>query len=49
MDPKNVNALTGKGLALYNLRNYTVAILYYNKALAIDSHHINALTGRAIS
>ena len=35
-----------KVLALGRLGNLTEAILYYDKALAIDPHYVNALTGK---
>jgi len=35
INPRDVDALTDKGLALDNLGNHTGAILYYDKALAI--------------
>ena len=49
--PYNVNALTNKGVALYDLGRYQDAIVSYNKALAlnpsdVDTKHnvANALT-----
>jgi tetratricopeptide (TPR) repeat protein len=41
--PDDKYALDGKGLALDNLGNYTRAILYYDKALAIGLHDVAAL------
>ncbi|MFY9868625.1 MAG: tetratricopeptide repeat protein [Candidatus Nitrosopolaris sp.] len=40
---KCIAALDGKGLSLYHLGNYTGAIKYYDKALAIDPKDIYAL------
>ncbi|HXX97454.1 MAG TPA: tetratricopeptide repeat protein [Candidatus Bathyarchaeia archaeon] len=34
--PHDVDALNNKGVTLNSLGNYTGAILYYDKALAID-------------
>jgi tetratricopeptide (TPR) repeat protein len=42
----NVITIYNKGLALYNLGNYTGAKLYYDKALAIDPHYVHALTDK---
>ena len=42
--PKNVAALDNKGLSFYHLGNYTKAITYYDKALAIDPRYIADLT-----
>jgi hypothetical protein len=39
----NSSLLVKEGIALGRLGNYTGAILYYDKALAIDSHDVNAL------
>jgi tetratricopeptide (TPR) repeat protein len=36
IDPNNGDALTNKGLAIYNLGNKTDAISYFVKALQID-------------
>jgi uncharacterized membrane protein (UPF0127 family) len=44
IDPHYVNALTGKGTALGSLGNLTGAILYYDKALAIQPNDTYALT-----
>ena len=41
-------ALINKGLALYELGNYTEAMEYYDKALAIDPHHPLALENKDI-
>jgi tetratricopeptide (TPR) repeat protein len=38
-----------KGLALENLRNYTGAILYYDKVLAINPNDTRALDSKGIS
>ncbi len=45
----NPTILVNKGLALDNLVNYTGAIVYYDKALAIDPHYINALTNKGVT
>ncbi|MGC1928382.1 MAG: tetratricopeptide repeat protein [Candidatus Nitrosopolaris sp.] len=36
--PGEEDALSSKGIALYNLGNHTGAIEYYDKALTIDPH-----------
>jgi tetratricopeptide (TPR) repeat protein len=38
-----------KGLALDKLGNDTGAILYYDKALAIDPHQVNALNNKGLA
>ena len=43
IDPKNVDALNYKGLALDSLGNYTGAIAYFDKVLAIDPKNVDAL------
>jgi tetratricopeptide (TPR) repeat protein len=35
-NPNDENALTGKGAALGNLKNYTGALEYFDKTLTID-------------
>jgi tetratricopeptide (TPR) repeat protein len=45
----NVIALYNKGLALYDSGNNTGAILYYDKALAMDPHYIHALTHKGLA
>jgi Flp pilus assembly protein TadD len=35
IDPRNVDALNNKGVALDNLGNHTGAIVYFDKVLAI--------------
>ncbi len=47
--PGNVITVYNKGQALYNSGNCTGAILYYDKALAIDPHYVNALTGKGLA
>jgi len=51
INPKDVNAVTDKGLSLDNLGNHTGAIEYYDKALAmgIDPHDIFALTSKGLA
>ena len=44
-----VNVLIEKGVALDNLGNYTGAIQYYDKALAIDPKDVNALDNKGVS
>jgi tetratricopeptide (TPR) repeat protein len=44
----NLTGLFKKGLALYNAGNHIGAIVYYNKALAINPHDINASTGKGV-
>jgi tetratricopeptide (TPR) repeat protein len=43
------DAVLDKGLALENLRNYTGAIVYFDKALAIDPNDTYALDNKGIS
>ncbi len=43
---RNVITVYNKSLSLYNSGNYTGAILYYDKALAIDPHYVRALTDK---
>jgi tetratricopeptide (TPR) repeat protein len=40
-----VIALTNKGWAFDGLGNYTGAIEYYDKVLAIDPHNVGTLNG----
>jgi tetratricopeptide (TPR) repeat protein len=49
IDPHAVDALTRKARALYGLANYTGAIKYYDKALAIDQKYLSALDGKGAS
>ena len=42
-------ALYNKGLALLNLDNYTGAIKYYDKALAINPKDVSALTDKGLA
>jgi tetratricopeptide (TPR) repeat protein len=42
-------ALDNKGVALNNLGNYTGAILYFDKALAIDPNYVSALNGKGVA
>ena len=42
----NSTLLVQEGNTLDNLGNYTVAIEYFDKALAIDPHHVNALNNK---
>src|SRR5215469_11013199 len=35
--------------ALYNVGNYSQAIQYYDKALAIDPHYVKALTNKGVA
>ena len=44
LDLKNVLAIIGKGYALDNIGNHTKAVMYYNKAISIDSRYIADLT-----
>ncbi len=46
MGPHYVNALTSKALTLVRLGNYTSAIEYIDKALAIQPNDTYALTGK---
>jgi len=44
-----VGLLTDKGVALVGLRNYTGAIQYYDKALAIDPKNTDALNAKRVA
>jgi tetratricopeptide (TPR) repeat protein len=48
INPEDEN-VCGKGTALGNLGNYTGAIEYYDKTLAIDPKHIASLDGLALA
>jgi tetratricopeptide (TPR) repeat protein len=45
-DPKNIHALTDKGVALASLDRYQEAIAYYDKALEIDPQYVTALNNK---
>lgn len=45
----NSISLYYKGLVLDKSGNYTGAILYYDKVLAMDSHYVNALTSKGLT
>jgi tetratricopeptide (TPR) repeat protein len=45
----NDTTLYNKGLALLKLDNYTGAIKYYDKALAINPKNVNALTDKGLA
>ena len=45
----NDTTLYNKGLALFKLDNYTGAIEYYDKALAINPKDVNALTDKGLA
>jgi len=45
-DPRYIPALTEKGDFLGKIGNYKLAIVYYEKALAIDPKNVDALTGK---
>jgi tetratricopeptide (TPR) repeat protein len=47
--PKDKDALYEKGTDLFKLGNYTGAILYYDKTLAIDPKDAHALTNTGVS
>jgi Flp pilus assembly protein TadD len=49
INPKNITALTNKGISLNYLGNHTGAILYYDKTLAIDPKNVRALNDKGIS
>jgi len=44
--PDNVKALYNKGAALGGLGNYTEAIKYFDKALAIEPDNVKALISK---
>ena len=46
IQPNYVNVLNNKGLALQSLGNFTGAIKYYDKVLAIYSKNVIALKGK---
>jgi tetratricopeptide (TPR) repeat protein len=46
INPYYVSALNNKGIALYDLGNYTGATQYYNKALTQDPNYVNALNNK---
>jgi tetratricopeptide (TPR) repeat protein len=48
IDPKNVAALDNRGVAFYRLGNYSQAITYYDKALAIDPKNAYAANKKVI-
>ncbi len=41
--------LVKEGVALYNLGKYSQAIQYYDKVLAVDPHHVNALYNKGVA
>ena len=43
IDPNDIDALNGKGDALYDLERYNEAIMYYDKVLQIDPNDTDAL------
>ena len=45
-DFNDASALNNKGDALYNLGRYQEAMIYYDKALAIDPKNIDAIKGK---
>jgi len=47
IDPDDIHALTGKGISLYYLGNYTGAISYYDKVLAIKPNDTKAIEAKA--
>ncbi len=46
INPKNVTALTSKGIALNYLGNHTGAIQSFDRALAIDPKNVRALNDK---
>ena len=46
MDPKNCEALKGKGKCLKIMQNYVAAVEEYTKAIDIDPEDASAYTGR---
>jgi tetratricopeptide (TPR) repeat protein len=49
LDPSNVDILYNKGVALGKLGDYTQAISYYDRALAIEPTYTGALTGKGFA
>jgi Flp pilus assembly protein TadD len=45
----SLDTLYNKGLSLYHLGNYTGAIEYFDKALAINPHDVDALNGKGVA
>jgi Flp pilus assembly protein TadD len=46
IEPKNLNALIEKGVALDSLGNHAGGIQYYNKALSVDPKDEDALNAK---
>ena len=46
MDPNNTHILNSKGTALNSLGNYTQALQFFNKALAMNPNDSDALKGK---
>jgi tetratricopeptide (TPR) repeat protein len=46
-DPKNCEALKGKGKCFQKLNNYLAAVEEYTKAIFIDPEDVSAYTERA--
>ena len=49
MDPRNVDVLYNKGVALGKLGEYAQAIQYYDQALAIEPNYTGALVGKGFA
>lgn len=47
-EPKNSETLINKGVVLANLRYYTEAIEYYDRALDIEPTNVNALYNKGV-
>ena len=47
IDPNDIDALLSKAESFYDQERYQEAITYYDKVLAINASHIDALNGKA--
>ena len=49
IDPKNIDTLINKGIALAALQKYNEAVKYYDKVLAINPNATSAIDGKRLS
>ena len=49
IDPNDIEALSGKGVALYKLHKYKEAITYFDKVLAINPNYFSAVLGKSLA